>query len=160
VALFEGETMRPLFPLAAALIAPALLLAGCNARSTSSTVSVRNPIVRLPATADGPAAGYFTMFASPNHVALESVTSPKAERIEMHETMRSGSMSSMRPLGQIAVKDGEEIVFAPGSRHLMLFGVDPALKPGDHIPLVLHFSKSGEAAVSARIVGPGEEVPD
>jgi copper(I)-binding protein len=152
--------MRPLIPLAAALIAPALLLAGCNARSTSSTVSIRNPVVRLPAAPGGPAAGYFTMFASTDHVALASISSPKADRIEMHETMSSGSMSSMRPLERIAVKNGEEIVFAPGGRHLMLFGVDPALKPGDHIPLVLHFSKSGVAAISARVVGPGEEVPD
>jgi copper(I)-binding protein len=152
--------MRPLFRPAVALIAPAILLAGCNARTTSSEVSVRNPVVRLAAAPGAPAAGYFTMSASSDHVALESISSSKAERIEMHETMASGTMSSMRPLGRIPVKDREEIVFAPGGRHLMLFGVDPKLKSGDHIPLILHFSKGGVAKVSARVVAPGEEVPD
>ena len=68
-------------------------------------------------------------------------------------------MASMRPLARIDVRYGE-IVFAPGGRHLMLFGVDPALKPGDQIPLVLHFSNKGVAAVSARVIGPGEDVPN
>lgn len=151
--------MRPLIPLAAALIAPSILLAGCDARSTASTVVTRNATVRLPAVPGGPAAGYFTMSASLDHVALDSVSSPKAAKIEMHETMHKGSMSSMRPLQRIPVKDGEEIVFSPGGRHLMLFGVDAALKPGDYIPLVLHFATSGVAAVNARVIGPGEEVP-
>ncbi len=151
--------MRPLFPLATALIAPALLLGACNGKSTSSTVSVRNPIVRLAAASNGPAAGYLTLSASKDHIALTAISSPKAAKVEMHETMSSGSMSSMRPLARIDVRYGE-IVFAPGGRHLMLFGVDPALKPGDHIPLVLQFSNGGVAAVSARVIGPGDEVPD
>lgn len=152
--------MRPLIPLAAALIAPSILLAACDSHSTASAVLTRNATVRLAAVPGGPSAGYFTVSASLDHVALESVSSPKAARIEMHETMHEGSMSSMRPLDRIPVRDGEEIVFAPGGRHLMLFGIDPALKPGDQIPLVLHFAKSGVAAVDARVIGPGEEVPD
>lgn len=151
--------MRPLIPLAAALIAPSLLLASCDTRSTSSTVAVRKPVIRLSAAPEGPAAGYLTLSASKDHVALVSVSSPKADRIEMHETMSSGSMTSMRPLARIDVRYGE-IVFAPGGRHLMLFGVDPTLKPGDHMPLVLQFSNKGVAAVNARVIGPGEEVPN
>jgi copper(I)-binding protein len=152
--------MRPLIPLAAALIAPAILLASCDTRSTSSTVVTRDAFVRLGAAPGGPAAGYLTVSASPDHVALASISSPKADRIEMHETVSSGSMSSMRPLERVEVKDGEEIVFAPGGRHLMLFGVDPALKPGDRMPLTLHFAEKGVAAISARLIGPGEQVPD
>ena len=152
--------MSPPIPLAAALIASALLLAGCDARSTSSSVWVSNPVVRLPAAAGGPGAGYLTMSASPDHVALVSISSPRAERIEIHETMASGSMTRMRPLERIELRNGEEIRFAPGGRHLMLFGVDPALKPGDHISLMLHFSANAGATVSARVIGPGEEVPD
>ena len=152
--------MRPLIPLAAALIAPSILLAACDSRPAASTVLTRNATVRLPAVPGGPAAGYFTVSASPDHVALTSVSSPKAARIEMHETMNVGSMSSMRPLDRIPIRDGEDIMFAPGGRHLMLFGLDPALKPGDKIPLNLRFAKNGVAAVSARVIGPGEEVPD
>jgi len=152
--------MRPLIPLAAALIAPSLLLAGCDARSTSSMVVSRDAIVRLAAVPGGPAAGYFKMTASLDHVALASVTSPKAKRVEMHETMSSGSMSSMRPLDRVVIKEGEGIVFAPGGRHLMLFDVDPGLKAGDRIPLNFHFSRNGVASVSARVIGPGEEMPD
>ncbi|MGZ8997307.1 MAG: copper chaperone PCu(A)C [Allosphingosinicella sp.] len=151
--------MSPLIPLATALIAPAILLAGCDGRSTGSTVAVRNPVIRLSAAPEGPAAGYLTLSASPDHVALVSVSSPKAAKIEMHETMSSGSMTSMRPLARIDVRYGE-IVFASGGRHLMLFGVDPAIKPGDEIPLVLQFSNKGVAAVNARVIGPGDEVPN
>lgn len=151
--------MRPLIPLAAALIAPAVLLAGCDTRSTGSMVVTRDAVVRLAAVPGGPAAGYFTMSASLDHVALASVTSPKAKRIEMHETMSSGSMSSMRPLARVDIRQGEEIIFAPGGRHLMLFDLDPGLKPGDRIPLDFHFSRNGVASVSARIVGPGDDMP-
>jgi copper(I)-binding protein len=152
--------MRPLIPLAAALIAPLVLLTSCNDRTAGSTVLTRNAVVRLAAVPGGPAAGYFTMFASLDHVALISVSSPRAARIEMHETMASGSMSSMRPLARIEIQKGTEIVFAPGGRHLMLFDVDPGLKAGDHIPLDFHFAKNGVASLNARVVAPGEEVPD
>jgi copper(I)-binding protein len=152
--------MRPLFPLAVALIAPVILLAGCEAPSNNSVVVSRNAVVRLAAVPGRPAAGYMTASASLDHVALVSVSSPKAERIEIHETMSSGSMSSMHAMERIEIKEGEEIILEPGGRHLMLFGVDPAVKPGDKMPLTLHFAKGGVASLSARVIAAGDEVPE
>jgi copper(I)-binding protein len=147
--------MRPFVPLAAVLIG----LAGCNSHSTASEVSIRNPVVRLSPVAGQPAAGYLAVSATPDRGALTGVSSPGAARIEMHETMASGSMSTMRPTGPIDLKGGE-IVFAPGGRHLMLFGVNANLKPGDHADLILHFAKGDPVTASARVIGPGENPAD
>ena len=59
----------------------------------------------------------------------------------MHETMNMGSMSEMRPLERIPVRDGETLRFAPGGRHLMLFDIARDVAAGGRIDLVLHFER-------------------
>ena len=134
-------------------------LAGCNPGSQSSR-SVSNAWIRLPAVAGQPAAGYVTIAATPDHKALLSVTSPSAGRVEMHETMTNGSMAGMRKLERIALTaDEPEIRFEPGGRHLMLFELDPALKPGGKAMLVFHFEHGGTSTLPARVVAAGDENP-
>ena len=133
-------------------------LSGCQNR-TDSRVAISNGWIRLPAVAGQPASGYFTIEASDDHRALVRVTSSRAGRIEMHRTRMSGSTAAMEKVDRIAVKSGREIAFAPGGRHLMLFDVDPALKPGDTAELVFHFERGTTATFDASVVGPGDESP-
>ena len=147
--------MRLQLPLLAVLVA----LAACNPGAQSSR-SVSNAWIRLPAVAGQPAAGYVTVAATPDHKALVSVTSPSAGRIEMHETMATGSMAGLRKLDRIALTaDEPEIRFEPAGRHLMLFNLDPALKPGGKAVLVFHFEHGGTSTLPARIVAAGDENP-
>jgi copper(I)-binding protein len=143
--------MRPFALLAATAIA----LAACN-EGTKSEVSVENAYIRLSAVPGQPAAGYLTIEASADHEALTEISSPNARRVEMHETMTSGSMTMMKPIERIDV-DGGEIAFSPGARHLMLFDVDPKVKPGGQAELILRFAHGDPVPVNAKVIAAGDD---
>jgi hypothetical protein len=141
--------MRTTVPIMAALLA----LAACGDPVPSASATVR-----LAAVPGRPAAGYLTLPVAGDRGALVSVSSPQAARIEMHETMTHGSMSSMRPLARIAVRDGETLSFTPGGRHLMIFDLDRRIPAGGEVTLVFHFERGGEQSLSARVVPTGGDV--
>lgn len=141
---------------------PALLLmlaalAGCGSGSTHSAVSIADATIRLAAVAGRPAAGYATVTATPDRGALIGVSSPRAARVEMHETIARGTTTGMRPVERIDLGAGPEIVFAPGGRHLMLIGLDPGLKPGDRVDLTFRFARGDPVTASARVIGAGDD---
>ncbi|HMG47603.1 MAG TPA: copper chaperone PCu(A)C [Allosphingosinicella sp.] len=137
-------------------LAISIALAACG-DSRPIQPAAATPFVRLAAVPGRPAAGYFQLRIAGDRGALLSVTSPQARRVEMHETMTSGTMSSMRPLRHIAVRRGDILAFTPGGRHLMLFDVDPAIRPGGRIELVLHFERGEPRRLTARIEAAGGE---
>jgi copper(I)-binding protein len=141
--------MKRLVPILVALLA----LASCNAEPLPATPA--SPFVRLAAVPGRPASGYFQLPAEAHDNVLLSVTSPQARRIEMHESMATGSMSSMRSLDRVPVRAGEQLTFAPSGRHLMLYDVDPAIHPGGEIALVLHYGQGPERTLSARVEAAG-----
>ena len=49
-------------------------------------------------------------------------------RVEIHETTEQGGMMRMRPLGRVTISARETVSFAPGGKHLMLFGMDGAAR--------------------------------
>ena len=142
--------MKRLVPILAMLA-----VVGCDAESIQQTPMT--PTVRLAAVPGRPAAGYFELMPDASRGALLSVTSPQAERVEMHETMSSGTMSSMRPIQRVDVRDDERIIFSPGGRHLMLFGLDPRVRPGGQITLILNFEHGDSVRLGARVVSAGGE---
>jgi copper(I)-binding protein len=142
--------------MAVPILAAALALSACGqghepaARSASATI-------RLPAVPGRPGAGYFDLVVQEDRGALTSVTSPQIGRIEMHETMRSGTMSAMRPIARVPAPRGARISFAPGGRHLMLFEIASTVRPGSRVGLVLHFERGGDLPLTASAVAPGGE---
>ncbi len=143
--------MKRLVPIVAGL-----LMAGCNVSEPTPDPSGA-PNIRLSAVPGRPAAGYFELRIEGDRGALISVTSPKAGRIEMHETMSAGNVSSMRPVGRIAVHDGQNLVFAPGGRHLMIHDLDPAVRPGSDFTFVLHFERGPPRPLGASVQAAGGE---
>src|SRR5690349_10637125 len=95
---------------AAPLLAVLLALSGCGGADPAAK-SEPAATVRLPAVPGRPAAGYFELRVEGDRGALVSVSSPQAGRVELHETMRSGNMTSMRPIARIPVRDGETLTF-------------------------------------------------
>jgi copper(I)-binding protein len=137
--------MRTIVSVLAAL----LMLAGCGRTADSELPSDNPAVIRLPVVTGRPGSGYFDLRIAGDHGALLSVTSPEADRIEMHETMMSGTMASMRPIARIPVRDGELLRFAPGGRHLMVYGIRPGVAAGDTIHLVFHFERGGTQQLAA-----------
>ena len=131
-----------------------LALGACG----SSEAPAQTATVRLAAAPGRPAAGYLTLQIEGDRGALVSVTSPQAGRIEMHETISEGGMSAMRAIERIPVRDGETLAFTSGERHLMLFDVDPAVRAGGRIELVLNFERGNPVTLAAEVAAPGEHV--
>jgi copper(I)-binding protein len=145
--------MRSAVPILAALAA----LAACGNPGPAAPPSP-TATIRIAAVPGRPAAGYLSLTVHGDRGALLSVTSPKARRIEMHETMTSGNMSAMRPLERIEVRDGETLRFTPGGRHLMIFDLDPRIPAGGHVTLLFNFERGGAQIVSALLVPTGGDV--
>lgn len=83
---------------------------------------------------------------------LVKVTSPKVEAIEFHESVARDGTSEMRPAVAFSIPAGGRLALTPGGKHLMVFGLDPALKPGDRIPLSLTFRSGTVIAAEMTLV--------
>jgi copper(I)-binding protein len=142
-----------LIPLAAPLLF--LCVTACNTSPPEPKVTVQQAWIRLPASPGQPAAGYFTATATTDGEELRQVTSASA-RVEMHETMSSGNMTTMAPLEKAAF-GGKPLHFAPGGKHLMLMDLDPKLKAGGSLTLSFGFKQAPPVTVEARLLAAGEE---
>src|SRR3546814_10955663 len=112
-------------PIAIALAATAAL-SECQ---TQDDIVVSDAWVRLPAVAGRPAAAYFPVHGYSKDSTLIDVADPVSIRTELHETMNHGSMSSMAPIEPVPLHAKSTIVFAPGGKPVMLFGVTSSVKP-------------------------------
>ena len=102
--------------------------------------------VRPPLVPGRPAAGYFTLTGGARADVLTGVSSPDAARVEMHATVRQGGASVMVDEARVAVPARGWIVYAPGGRHLMIFGLKPGGRP---VTLRLRFQSGAVAVVRA-----------
>jgi copper(I)-binding protein len=84
---------------------------------------------------------------------LLSVTSPAIERIELHDSVTTNGVSRMRRARDLTFS--KTLEFKAGGRHAMLFGLGPALKPGDKISLTFNLQPAPPVTVEATVHGPG-----
>jgi len=143
-------------PLFALLPVAALVVSGCH---KSKQIYVDGAYVRLSAVTGRPAVAYFNLHASGGGPALVSVTSPAAIRAELHETMMQGAMSAMAPVAQVPLPKTGPLVFAPGGKHVMLFDVNPVVKPGGTMVLRFTFADGSVLEQPAKVVGPADPAP-
>src|SRR5690349_17278965 len=134
---------------------PLLILAACQGAPQQPAVTVTDAVVTVPAVPGGPGAGYFTLRGTGGGGTLQSISSPRVERIELHETRSENGMTRMAAIERTPVTNGE-VRFEPGGKHAMLFGVDPALKVGDRLVLTFTFEGAPAVTVDADVRGPGQ----
>lgn len=142
--------MKALLPLSLMLIAVA---AACGAPTSQSSAHEMHTGAALavhdgwaaptPAGVDV-AAGYLTIS---NHTVaadrLVSATSPRAERVEVHEMTMNGSVMQMRPVARLDIPAGGDVQLGPSGMHLMFYGVSEPFAQGQTIPLHLVFETAG-----------------
>ncbi|MFA6031787.1 MAG: copper chaperone PCu(A)C [Myxococcota bacterium] len=149
----------------ALLLVPAIVaLSACQ---KPKEVSVADAWVRLAAVPANPSAAYFTLRGGPKDVTLTAVSSPGAMRAEMHESMKSDDpsghgpgMMAMVPIKLVAVRAGGEVTFAPGGKHVMLYGVKGNVRPGGTLPLTFSFADGRKLTAQAKVVGAGDSAPE
>lgn len=121
--------------------------------------------MRLPAVPGRPAAAYLTIHGANRPARLVSVNSPAAGTTELHETLnRSGPdggppVMVMDRVDGVEIPAGETVVLAPQGYHAMVFGLSPAVKPGDRVPLTILFAKGPPIRLNARAVAPADPAP-
>jgi len=101
------------------------------------------------------AAGYLTIRNAGAADRLLAASSPAAEKVETHVSIKDGDVSRMRPVKGYDVPAKGTLTLAPGGSHLMLVNIKAPLKEGDKVPLVLRFEKAGEvkAELAVRPLG-------
>jgi periplasmic copper chaperone A len=101
-------------------------------------------------------AGYLTLVNdTPAEDALVSASSPRAERVEVHEMTMEGGVMQMRAVARLAIAPRQSIELAPNGRHLMFYGVTQPFTVGETIPVRLTFEHAGEVDVSLPVQRPG-----
>ena len=134
------------------------LLAGLASLAFSAVVAADGPIAvdagwarpTAPGTTIG--AAYLVIRnagSAPDRLA--GASSPRAARVEMHESRVEGGMARMRPVAELPIAPGASLRFEPGGRHLMLVGLAGPLIAGERLPLVLRFERAGTVATTLAV---------
>ncbi len=95
-------------------------------------------------------AGYATIRNPTARTArLLNVSSPRAERIEIHRSEITENTATMTRVGELPIPPGGEIRFTPAGHHLMIYGVAPPPAAGEKLPLVFEFDEGRKLTVQA-----------
>lgn len=117
-------------------------------------VRVESPALRvLPGTV--PAAGYFVLTNDGDGpVVLTEVSSPAFHRGEMHESTLQDGQHVMEKRPNISVAAGDQMVFRPGSYHLMFMDRQDSLNAGDSVSVIIRFDDDSTLNVPFEVVPP------
>lgn len=126
-------------------------LAGCQreAHPSVGAIEIQQPWVRAMAP-NAPAAGGFMVLHNTGDAPdrLVTVSSPDAERVEIHEVRDEGGVMRMRPLeGGLPLPAGARVALEPGGYHLMLVGPTRRFAEGEEVTLELGFERAGTSAL-------------
>lgn len=118
--------MRAAFALFA--LAACLSLTSCGDPAPSY---IDQAWVRLSPNENMPSAGYFVAHGGDAGTQLRGVITDYALKVEMHESVSKDGVMTMQPIDSVDVPPKAEVAFAPGGKHLMIFGVnDTAISRG------------------------------
>lgn len=135
-----------------------LLLAGAAAAQPGS-VEIANAWARAtPGKAENGAAYLTIEAASPDR--LTGITTPVAEKAELHQMTLEEGIMKMRPLEGLDLPAGRPVTLKPGAVHIMLMGLTQKLRPGQSFPLTLHFAKAGAREISVAVEKAGAMGPE
>jgi len=141
-----------------AAMASLLGLGGCHAHPAKpvatppATITITGARLVLPAVKGNPAAAYFTLANTGQADAtLTQVIVADAQSTMMHETVGG----DMRPLARVTIPGGGSVSFAPGGKHVMVFGIGRSLVAGHVGKFTLRFGDGQVLAVPAEIKATG-----
>jgi len=125
--------------------APVVEVSQAWARATISTARVGGVFLTMTAT------------GGPDRVV--SVSSPVAERVEVHETIRDGDVMKMREVLHLSVQPEQPTVLKPGAHHIMLIGLKRPLNRGEIFPLTITFEKAPSVTTTVTVQAAGAATP-
>jgi copper(I)-binding protein len=155
----------------------ALLVTGCGGTAETGQISITDPWAR-PALAGGNSAVYFVIEnGSGSDDVLVSASTDSAAVVELHDVvmvevsggddemsgneesgggmagegeMGGGAMQMVRQ-ANVPVPAGGQVIFQPGSFHVMLIGLTDDLMEGESLTLKLVFEQAGEITLTVPV---------
>lgn len=101
--------------------------------------------------AGGVSAVYLYLGNAGGFDQVVEVTSPMADRVEIHRFDDIGGVATMQAISALPVPGDGATALVPGGSHVMLIGLHENLQPGDTIPLTLSFARSDPIVVEAMV---------
>ena len=102
-----------------------------------------------------PAGGYFELENTGKATAtLTGADSSACGMIMMHKSEQKNGVDTMAGLSSVDIPPGQTVHFAPGGYHLMCMDPGPTMKPGNSVPVTLHFSDGSQATVRFPVRSP------
>jgi len=112
-------------------------------------IKIDDPWVR-PSSEGMATALYFTIENSSEEAdTLYKVESDVSNRVEIHETYKSGDMMGMREVEMIVIEPNSSFELKPGSHHIMVMKLIKDIPIGDEVEFLLHFKRAGEINITA-----------
>jgi copper(I)-binding protein len=121
------------------------------AAGAASGISIEKVWARPSAGAATASAAYFTISDAGTPDRLVGVSTPAAEKAELHESIDDHGVMKMRGVEGVALEPGKPVSFAPGGYHVMLTGLKQPLKQGDSFPLTLRFEHAAPLTVTVPV---------
>jgi len=143
-------------PIALFALAAPLALSACGDPAPSY---IDQAWVRLSPNKDTPSAGYFVVHGGDAGVQLRGVMTDYALKVEMHESVGKDGMMSMQPIESVDVPAKGKVAFAPGGKHLMIWGVNDTAISRGKMQLTFLMSNGDRLLVDAVIRKPDGSAP-
>ena len=155
MALFRKNSGRRILAMLLLVVTPQFLAACAD----PPPLFVDQAFIRISPNKDTPSAGYFTVHGGEAPVELRGVMTDRALRVEMHESIEKDGKMTMRPIDAVAVPANTQVAFAPGGKHLMLWGVNPEAVAQGKVPMTFLFSNGDRIIVDAVVQKTGAAAP-
>jgi copper(I)-binding protein len=128
---------------------------------TIGAIEIDNPWTRATPKGASTGGAYMTIVNKGTETdRLVAITTPAAEKSEVHQMVMDKGVMSMRPVqGGLEIKPGQTVVLSPGSFHLMLFGLKQPLTQGERLKATLDFAKAGKIDLEYPIESIGSQGP-
>ncbi|MBC7502340.1 MAG: copper chaperone PCu(A)C [Herminiimonas sp.] len=135
-----------------ALALPVSMLAA-GANIGASPMQIRHAHARATVPNQPAGAAYVTLENTGKSAdRLVSLSSPVANRVEMHTMTMDGNLMKMRQVEAIELKPAGLVTMKPGDGyHLMLTGLKKPLKTGESFPMTLRFEKAGRVRIMVTV---------
>ena len=148
---------RHLLGVAASLLYCVAALAQTGAQTGS--IEIKEAWARATPGGAQNGAAYVTL-VSPTGDRLTGVSSPVAEKAELHQMTNDGGIMKMREVTAIELPPGTPVSLKPGGLHVMLIGLKHPLQPGQSVPMTLQFEKSGTREIDVAVGKVGATGPE
>ena len=85
---------------------------------------------------------------------LTGVSTPLAERVELHRSTMEDGIHRMEKVESITVPAGGAVELAPGGLHVMLIGLKFMLMAEETVPVTLTFERAGDVTATFAVETP------